>query len=157
MRLITCYGPNCYKQGIKHPKDELTEFHGKNYCNKCLNEVMSDYEFRTSLTILLLGDYKGSSYLPSMVENQIKKYLKMGMTYEGMYRTATWLKREKGIVFERKYGIGLIRHYYDSYSSYKEDNKNDNQATGREAVVVIAKPERRHKQIKEINGDDLFD
>lgn len=156
MRLITCYGPNCYKQGIKHPKDELTEFHSKNYCEKCLNEVMNDYEFRKSLTVLLLGDY-GDNYLPSIVSNQIKKYRKLGMTYEGMYHTALYLKKEKGIVFERKYGIGLVKQYYDSYSSYNENSTNDDQTTGNDAVVIIAKPKRRRKQIKEINGDDLFD
>lgn len=156
MRLITCYGPNCYEQGIKHQKDELTEFHGKNYCEKCLNEVINDYEFRKSLKVLLLGDY-GDNYLPSIVSNQIKKYRKMGMTYEGMYHTALYLKKEKGIVFERKYGIGLVKQYYDSYSSYDENSTSNDQATGNNAVVVIAKPKRRRKQIKEINGDDLFD
>lgn len=156
MRLSTCYGPNCYKQGIKHPRSELTEFHSKNYCDKCLNEVINDYEFKHSLEILLLADYKSGPYLPGMVSAQIKKYREAGMTYEGMYNTALWLKKEKGIIFERKYGIGLVKHYYDSYSYYKEANSNDNQTAGNKATVVISKPKRRHKQIKEINGDDLL-
>lgn len=156
MRLITCYGPNCYKQGIKHPKSELTNFHGKNYCDKCLNEVMNDYEFRQSLTALLLEDYK-SDYLPRIVIAQIKKYRKIGMTYEGMYNTALWIKQNKGVTFEKKYGIALVKYYYDSHSRYKENNTNDNQTKSNNATVIISKPKRRHKQIREINGDDLLD
>lgn len=157
MRLITCYGPNCYKQGIKHPKSELTNFHGKNYCDKCLNEVMNDYEFRQALTSLLLEDYK-SDYLPGIVTAQIKKYRKIGMTYEGMYNTALWIKQNQNVMFENKYGIALIKYHYDSHSSYKENSADDNQqAKVINATVIISKPKRRHKQIREISGDDLLD
>lgn len=156
MRLITCYGPNCYNQGIKHPKSELTNFHGKNYCDKCLNEVMNDYEFRQSLAALLLEDYK-SDYLPGIVISQIKKYRKIGMTYEGMYNTALWTKQSKGITFEKKYGIALIKYYYDDHAHYKENSRNNNQTKSNNTTVIISKPKRRHKQVREINGDDLLD
>ncbi len=151
-----CYGPNCYKQGIWHSKDELTEFQDKNYCDECLNEVMAEYEYRQSFKRMLADDY-GTCMLPPIVNNQITKYRKLGMTYEGMYRTAMGLKKEKGTVFEKKYGIALIKYHYDSYAHYDESNQKDDQTIVRKAFIVIPKPQRRHKQIEEIKGDDLFD
>ena len=48
--------------------------------------------------------------VPGIVWNQIKKYHnKLGMSFEGMYKTFLYVLEVKGLTFEKQYGIGYVK------------------------------------------------
>lgn len=153
--LLKCYGPNCYEQGIKHEKDELTQYKNKNYCRECLNIVIHNDQCKKAFTHGLREEYD-QVVLPSMVYAQIKKYISIGMTYEGMLHTFDWIKTHKNVKFDSTYGIGLIKYYYADHNSYVRE-ENDNSYNYNKSVVVIKPPKRERKQIAKISEDDLLE
>ena len=153
--LMKCYGPNCYDLGIKHEKRELTKYKSKNYCQECLNIVINDNQNKQALMHALRSEYK-QVVLPSMVYAQIKKYISIGMTYEGMLKTMEWIKTNKNVKFDLTYGIGLIKYYYADHHNYVQ-KKRDSDVRYDKSVVVIKPPKRKRKQISKISEDDLLE
>lgn len=74
--------------------------------------------YEKSLMRALQLEYN-SYILPPIVVAQLNKYHNNGMTYEGMYNTLCYIKENKDITLEEKYGIGLVKYYYYKQHNYQ--------------------------------------
>lgn len=152
---LKCYGKYCIDNNIKHDKSELIKYHGKNYCETCLNIKMQEDSEKEQFYRCLRGVYHTFN-LPGIVYSQIKKNLKDHMTYLGMYNTIQYLQDKKGYVFENKYGIGLVKEYYYEGHNYKKENKkwhveNGNKVIHAKVNDVVGSP------VKKIDEGSLLD
>lgn len=157
MRL--CYGPLCYPKKIKYDISELTEFHSKMYCENCLPIVYGEYRGRTDLVNALRSEYDTAT-LPGMVLSQIKNFHKSGMSYQGMLNTFDYIHEVKGKTFERQYGIGLIKFFYDEGNKYESGNHKkmaDNKQSVKTSVVTINLPDKKQTIIKKMDEKGLLD
>lgn len=152
---LKCYGKYCLENDIKHEKSELVKYKGKNYCSVCLKIKMQEDEEKEVMYKCLYKIYK-SYHLPGIVYSQIKKFIKSGMSYVGIFNTIQYIQDNQGYMFDNKYGIGLVKNYYYEGHLYKKENKQyDMKATDR---VIHSKVDNVVKNpIKKIDERSLFD
>lgn len=78
---------------------------------------MSEQDYKNNFTQMLLKYYHFS--VPGLVWGQIKNYHdKLGMTYEGLYKTFLYVLEVKGLTFEKKYGLGYVKYFYKEGHNY---------------------------------------
>lgn len=155
-RKLLCYGPECYPEKKKHPREELFVFHGKRYCKKCIVIVKEESESRETLINTLRKIYN-TGFLPSLVLSQIKKFHLNGMTYYGINNTINYLQEVHGYKFELKYGIGLVkRYYYDGNKYHKQSKKVGLDAISKTSTTHIKLGVRNRVALTEIDEGDLL-
>ena len=114
MRQLKCYGPKCDIQGIKHPREELTEFHHKNYCLQCYPIVKRSWERRQRLIDFIIEKYHVPSPSPQML-GQIKSFVQdRHYTYKGIENSLIFMHDVKHKEYDQKYGLGYIPYVYDN-------------------------------------------
>lgn len=156
-RKVKCYHKDCLDNNLKYNKSEMTEIKGKRYCSVHAPEVAQEAEYQQLFYRALRSEFN-ERILPGMIYAQIKNLMKDGATYVGLYQTFMFMKRTKNISFELKYGIGLMKNYYNEgrgYDPEKPSQKITNNIDG--TRVVIKKPEYHRHVMNEIKGDGLFD
>ena len=130
----------CKLCGEKFPTETMILFHGKKYCSSCIETAKSDYEIklqevterRQQREKELENDYqKLIDYICEQYEldvptglilGQIANYKKnFGYEYRWM-GNALWYAHEiKGMTFIEKYGVALIKMFYDEAKDYTEN------------------------------------
>lgn len=98
---------------------------------------MNEDDYKKELTEMILKCYHYK--VPGLVWGQLKNYHgKLGMSYEGLYKTFLYVQEVKGLTFENKYGIGLVKYYYKegyNYSRKQVENKPHTKTTRRKIVI----------------------
>lgn len=154
-RQLLCYGKNCYEDKIKHDKEELTKYKGKNYCPQCL-KIKKQYDESRHYLYNILTRIYGEKRIPGMVLAQVKRFVKGGMTHQGIANTIRYLELERGYTFEMQYGIGLVGSYYDNGQYFKEENITPKPTNKNIVVRTTIKHLTYGFPIKPINEGDLF-
>ena len=98
---------------------------------------MNEEDYRNNFNQMILKYYHYK--VPGLVWGQIKNYHdRLGMNFEGMYKTFLYVLEVKGLTFENKYGIGLVKFYYRegcNYSRKQVENKPHVKTTRREITI----------------------
>lgn len=108
---------------------------------------MNEEDYKNNLMQLILKYYHYR--VPGLVWGQLKNYHdKLGMTFEGMYHTFLYVLEVKGLTFENKYGLGLVKCYYRegyNYSRKQVENKPHIKTTRRKIIIK----KQAHKSVVE--------
>lgn len=96
------------------------------------------------------------AYVP--LRSQVRKYIEQGYTYSGILKTLIYFFDKKGGSLEKSKGrIGIVPFVYVEASKYYKDvhdalqrneGKDLNTFKGKERVITIVAPERKTKQKK---------
>ena len=127
MRLLKCYGKSCVENNVKHPKEELINYKGKNYCKMHYNKKIKDDKDKKILTDYICKVYKMPYVSPFMLK-QIKDYTEdKGLTYDDIRGTLEYVRTLPGIELSPKYGIGIVLYKFPEYK--EEQTRKDIQAS----------------------------
>ena len=116
---------------------------------------MNEEDYKNSLTQMILKYYHYK--VPGLVYGQLRNYHdKLGMSYEGMYRTFLYVLEVKGKTFEKNYGLGWIKVFYSEGCNYyhrKQEDKPHTKVTRREIKIKkqAHKPVLKTLDFKEID------
>ena len=110
--------------------------------------------YKSDLTQMLLKYYH--YHVPGLIWGQLKNYHdKLGMSYEGMYKTFLYVLEVKGLTFDAKYGIGFVKVFYREGHNYVKKQtvkKPQIKTSGRKIVIK----RQKHKPIlRKIDLGDL--
>ena len=111
---------------------------------------MTEQEYKNSLNQMLLKYYK--YHVPGLVWGQLKNYHdKLGMTYEGIYKTFLYVLEVKGRTFEVKYGIGLVKYFYQEGKNYTRKSHNNKPHTKITRREITIKKQKHRPVVKKID------
>lgn len=111
---------------------------------------MTEEEYKKELTKMIQRYYNFK--VPGIIYNQIKKYHdKLGMSYEGMYKTFLYVLEVKGLTFEAKYGIGYVKFFYQEGHNYTRKSHNNKPHIKTERRQIIIKKQKHRPVVKKIN------
>lgn len=127
MRLLKCYGKSCVENNVKHPKEELINYKGKNYCKMHYNKKIKDDKDKKILTDYICKVYN-MPYVSPFILKQIKDYTEdKGLTYDDIRGTLEYVRTLPGIELSPKYGIGIVLYKFPEYQ--EEQTRKDIQAS----------------------------
>lgn len=90
--------------------------------------------------------------VPGLVWGQLKNYHdKLGMTYEGMYRTFLYVLEVKGLTFEVKYGIGYVKFFYQEGHNYVKRSNDDKPKIKTSRRKIVIKKQKHRPVLKKID------
>lgn len=135
MQLLKCYGKNCVEHNHKWPRNQLTKYNGKNYCENCLRGVMKDLEERKHLYTAIRTYYK-ISYPTPMMFNQIKKFLKMNMTINDILDCLNYNSHVHKYIFDVKYGIAFVPYIIEDVHNDKILKRKHQHSKGYDLVTI---------------------
>lgn len=104
---------------------------------------MNEEDYKKELNNLVLRTYKYK--VPGVCWGQIKNYHnKLNMSYEGMYKTFLYVLEVKGKTFERNYGLGWVKIFYQEGHNYhrKQVNNKPNTKVTRREIKIKKKAHR---------------
>lgn len=145
MQLLKCYGEDCIEHNHKWPRNQLTKYKGKNYCDNCLHQVMKDSEERKHLYTAIRIYYK-ISYPTPMMFNQIKKYLKMNMTINDILDCLKYNSHVHRYTFDVKYGIAFVPYIIEDVRDDRALKRQHQHSKGYDLVTI---------QIKDVSQLDV--
>lgn len=117
---------------------------------------MTEQDYKNSLNQMLLKYYKYR--VPGLVWGQLKNYHdKLEMSYEGIYKTFLYVLEVKGLTFENKYGIGLVKYYYKEGHNYTKKSTINNASPKVESLrrQVNIKKQKHKPVLKTIDLGDI--
>lgn len=119
MRLLKCYGKSCAENNVKHPKEELINYKGKNYCKMHYNKKIKDDKDKKILTDYICKVYNMPYVSPFMLK-QINDYIEdKGLTYDDIKGTLEYVSKLQGIELTSKYGLGIVLYKFPEYKEEK--------------------------------------
>lgn len=115
---------------------------------------MTEQDYKNSLNQMLLKYYKYR--VPGLVWGQLKNYHnKLGMSFEGMYKTFLFVLEVKGLTFEQKYGIGYVKYFYQEGKNYTRKSHNNNPKVKTSRREIVIKKQKHRPVLKKINMEDI--
>lgn len=104
---------------------------------------MNEQDYKNSFMQMILKYYHFK--VPGLVYGQIKQYHdKLGMTYEGMYKTFLYVLEVKGLTFEQQYGLGYVKYFYKEGHNYvKRQVVDEPQVKSTRKHITIKKQSHR--------------
>lgn len=160
-RLLKCYG-TCEK---KHPKEVLTKYKGKNYCQTCLKEKRhndEDYQF----LLMKISTSYNIPYPTGMMLRQIKNFKNdRGYSYRNQALAVEYIKTVLRKKMETKYGLGLVPYVIDDAVRYYKENeerarklKDVNSINNKQRAKISSKTlkENEHGKKRMINMEELL-
>lgn len=123
MRLLKCYGEECIKEGVKHPKEELFSYKGKNYCSECL-EKKKEYDRDYNNLCAYICEIFNCDCVDPYVKSQISQFNKTGFSLKGIRSTLWYVVNILGIQLKREYGIAIVKYHYYSAKKYAEERRS---------------------------------
>lgn len=141
LRLLKCYGEACVESGTKHPKEELTNYHGKNYCSTCYITKLNNEKNNERLYEVIKRLYR-IPYPDPRMKKQVKDFIKQGLTYDGIIGTLEYIDSSTRYQLEPRYGLSLVLNFYNQYEDDKR--RKDIQANNaikqtEEKIVTVAR------------------
>lgn len=111
---------------------------------------MNEEDYKNSLTQMILEYYKYK--VPGIVWGQMKNYHdKLGMGYEGMYKTFLYVLEVKGLIFEAKYGIGYMKFFYQEGHNYVKRSNDDKPQIKASRRRIVIKKQKHRPVVKKID------
>lgn len=111
---------------------------------------MTEEDYKKELVQMIQKHYHYK--VPGIVYNQIKKYHdKLGMSFEGMYKTFLYVLEVKGLTFEAKYGLGYIKFFYQEGHSYTRKSHNNNPQIKTSRREIVIKKQKHRPVVRKIN------
>lgn len=111
---------------------------------------MNEEDYKNSLTQMILKYYQYK--VPGIIWGQIKNYHeKLGMTYEGMYKTFLYVLEVKGLTFEAKYGIGYVKFFYQEGHNYVKRSNNDRPQIKTPRRKIVIKKQKHRPVVKKLD------
>jgi len=135
LQLLKCYGKDCVENNRKWPRNQLTKYDGKNYCENCLHQVMKDLEERKHLYTAIRTYYE-IAYPTPMMFNQIKKFLKMNMTINDILDCLNYNAHVHKFSFDTKYGIAFVPYVVEDVRDDKALKRQHQQSKGYDLVAI---------------------
>lgn len=115
---------------------------------------MTEQDYKKEIFKIVMSCYHNN--VPGMVWAQLKKYHnKLNMTYEGMYKTFLYVLEVKGLTFERKYGVGYVKFFYQQGKNYTRKSHNGNPQVKTERREIVIKKQSHKPVVKKINMEDI--
>lgn len=115
---------------------------------------MSEEDYKKELTEMVLKYYH--FHVPGLIWGQIKNYHnKLGMTYEGIYKTFLYVLEVKGLIFENKYGLGYVKFFYQEGHNYVRRSNNDKPQIKTSRRKIVIKKQKHRPVVKKIDLDDI--
>jgi len=118
-RLLKCYGSDC----SKFPKEEMKEFKGKNYCEKCYEEEKKNSEgYKTFLEVVT--EAYSIPYPTGLMLRQAKNFRNdRNYEYEDQAIAILYIKNILRKEMNTKFGLGLIPYVIDDAKKFYIDQK----------------------------------
>ncbi len=150
-RLLKCYGVKCLEDNKKYPKNELTTYKGKNYCEECLKVIKErdkDYDELCKYICKIFN----CPYVNPYVKSQISQFEKGGFSLKGIRSTLKYIVEILGISLQERYGIAMVKYrYYEAKKFAEERSKQYKQVEEQE---VQKKPnEVRYVKIEDYRSN----
>lgn len=145
MRKLKCYGDDCYNNNLTYNKDELTKFHGKNYCKKCYDKITKDNNEREELIHFLynqFGEYPSGRILKQMKDYRI---IRNYSYHDQLLALKYFIEEERGEL--RNTTIGIIP--YVIYRAKEFEKEKDSKKVLRMKKEFSKKEEYKVKVKKE--------
>lgn len=115
---------------------------------------MNEEDYKNSLTQMILKYYKYK--VPGLVWGQLKNYHdKLGMTYEGMYKTFLYVLEVKGLTFEAKYGIGYVKFFYQEGHNYTRKSYNSKPHVKTKRRQITIKKQSHKPVVRKIDINEI--
>lgn len=160
MRLYKCYG-SCNK---KYPLDQMEKYSGKNHCLTCHNIKLRDAKDREDL-YQYLSNMFNIEYPTGLMLKQIKEFKdELGYSYGGIKYTLWYMTEIENKSFsDIKYGIALIKYYYEKAKDYFEQQQrisnsmvNVNSIETRTVKINLNNVKRKREDKFTFDIDDLI-
>ncbi len=157
VRLSTCKG--CEKQITK---EEKYTHSGKSYCKECYEKIQLEKEDYKNLLNTICG-YFNIDCCTGLILKQIKDYKEQfNYSYAGIGYTLWYTKEIERKTFEQKYGIALVKYYYEKAKEYfEQQNKISKSITIEQPIdntkIVKVKNMQNNKNKFLINIDSFFE
>lgn len=114
----------CKKCGCEICSGERKVYSGKSYCAACYKIIKDDLNSYRVLITYICENYNISKPTGMMLK-QIKEYKnELGYTYNGMGYALWYANEILNKTFDIKYGVSLIKHYYDEAADYYNQLQN---------------------------------
>lgn len=136
-RLLKCYG-DC---GEKYPKELLTKYKSKNYCEACLKKKQerdADYDKLCEYICEIFN----APFVNPYIKKQIADYEKGGFTLKGIRSTLKYIVEILGVTLKEEYGIAMVKYKYYEAKKFAE---NLNKQKGQNKEI------KEEKMVKYIN------
>lgn len=115
---------------------------------------MVEQNYKNELIQMLLKYFHYS--IPGICYGQLRNYHdKLGMTYEGIYKTFLYVLEVKGLTFEAKYGIGFVKVFYREGHNYTRKITNNKPQIKTMRREIVIKKQKHRPVIKKIDLGDL--
>lgn len=111
---------------------------------------MNEEDYKKELIQIIQRYYRYK--VPGIVFNQIKKYHdKLGLSYEGMYKTFLFVLEVKGLMFEKQYGIGYVKFFYQEGHNYTKKLHNSKPQIKMSRREITIKKQKHRPVVKKID------
>ena len=115
---------------------------------------MTEKDYKNSLVKLIQRYYHYK--VPGICYGQIKQYHdKLGMSFEGMYRTFLYVLEVKGLTFEKQYGIGYVKYFYQEGKNYTRRSHNNNPQVKLTRRQITIKKQKHRPVLKKIDLNEI--
>lgn len=152
MHIVKCI----YCQGeIDKDKIKYQKISPRHYAHLTCNAIKVNEDTAAFQTIILYchnifgddGDY-------SRIGGQIKKYIKEGKTYNGIYLTLKyWFEVRKGNISKSNGAIGIVPYIYEEARKYWKQME-PKRVPKMEEEIVLLKPKKRQSLLERMGGLD---
>lgn len=125
-RLVKCYGDKCIKNDIKHPKENVKKYAGKNYCLECYEKHMEMVKYRDKTYQVLTKEF--GICTPLMKKNIKDFHEGYNWDYKIVLLLVNYMVNIKKTKSDPKYGIGFYANSYPEMIQYYKDKKKKEEA-----------------------------
>ena len=111
---------------------------------------MTEQDYKKELVKMIQRYYHYK--VPGIVYNQIRKYHdKLGMCYEGMYKTFLYVLEVKGLTFEKQFGLGRVKYFYREGKNYTRKSHNSKPQIKTTRREIVIKKQKHRPVVKKID------
>lgn len=141
-RLLKCYGEDCVKNNIKHPKEALTKYKSKNYCNHCLDKLKKQEGQKDKLFEYIKEQYD-ILFVTPLMQKHINEMRAHGLSYKMVHALIHYCLEVKDNFNkpDPKFGLFLYSNYYEEMLQYYKNKKlkkqqNENKKIEKKTVTI---------------------
>ena len=115
---------------------------------------MTEQDYKKELVKMIQRYYRYK--VPGIVYSQIKKYHdKLGMSFEGMYKTFLFVLEVKGLTFEQQYGLGYVKYFYQEGKNYTRKSRNNKAHTKITRRQITIKKQSHKPVVRKIDLNEI--
>lgn len=151
-RLSTC--KSCGKK--LQPKEKCSHA-SKTYCEKCYEKILRDSDEYKRLIEFICTSYEIERPTGFMLKQIKDMKTEFGWSYAAMTYTLWYCKEVLGKQLLERYGVALIKHFYDEASNYySQQEKMKEQMKRLENVEIKTKVVKRYQNTSNNTNSSLI-